>query len=306
VVLPRHPGLPVPGLLVLGLPVPEGRAALAASRGADRSRDRLTAGRFRSPALGPVLVLARMAEGRMAEGRMAEGRMAALAARSERDGRGRRAAPERPAATARGAVPHHAGGAPAVAAGRGAAADPHGTGRGTARLESRRTGRPRLASSVPGMTWAAEAAGRPGPAVVPSRRPARGPGTVRPGTRVAMERSPCRRWRAAPDSGRRGMRWVVRRAHRRPPRAAPRAAGRPRERPRMPGTSWCPEGCRTRETWLLPRSPACARRGERRSGHPANTRSSASAPVPAPGPAPRTPPGAGDQRAGGGATFRPG
>ena len=325
-VLPRHlelpvpevaaPGLPVPGLPALGLPaprlpalglpalglpVPEGRAALAASRGVDRSRDRLTAGRFRSPTLGPALGPAR-ALARMAAGRMA----AARGARSERDGRGRRAAPERPAATARGAGPHHARGAPAVAAGRGAAADPHGTRHGSGRLGSRRPGRPRLASSAPGMTWAAEAADRPGPAVVPSRRPARGPGTVRPGIRAAMERSPCHRWRAAPDLGRRGMRRVVRRAQRRPPRTAPRAAGRPRERPRAPGTSWCPEGCRTRETWLLPRSPACARRGERRSGHPANTRSSASAPVPAPGPAPRTPPGAGDQRADGDATFRPG
>ena len=299
-VLPRHLELPVPevavpevavpGLPVPGLPVPEGRAALAASRGVDRSRDRLTAGR--------ALALARSLALALALARMAAGR----GARSGRDGRGRRAAPERPAATARGAGPHHAGGAPAVAPCRGAAADPPGTGLGTGRLGSRRTGRPRLASSAPGMTWAAEAAGRPGPAMVPGRRPARGAGTVRPGIRAAMERSPCRRWRAAPDSGRRGMRLVVRREQLRPPRAA----GRPRERPRPPGTSCFPEGCRTRETWLLPRSPACARRGQRRSGHLANTRSSASAPVPAPGPAPRTPPGAGDQGADGGATFRPG
>jgi hypothetical protein len=271
------------------------------------------AGRLRSPTLAPAPAPARMAAGRMAAGRMAAGRMAAgrmaagrmaagRGARSERDGRGRRAAPERPAATARGAEPHHAGGAPAVAPGRGAAADPPGTGHETGRLGSRRTGRPRLASSAPGMTWAAEGADRPGPAVVPSRCPARAPGTVRPGIRAAMERSPCRRWRAAPDSGRRGMRRVVRRVQRRPPRAARRL----RERPRTPGTSWFPEGCRTRETWLLPRSPACARREERRSGHLANTRSSASAPVPAPGPAPGTPPGAGDQRADGGATFWPG
>ena len=309
-VLPGHLELPVPEVAALGPPVPEGRAALAASRGVDRSRDRLTAGRFRSPALGPALALVPAlgpAPARMAAGRMAVAR----GARSERDGRGRRAAPERPAATARGAGPHHARGAPVVAAGRGAAADPHGTRHGSGRLGSRRPGRPRLASSAPGMTWAAEAAGRPGPAVAPSRRPARGPGTVRRGIRAAVERSPCHRRRAAPDLGRHGMRRVVRRvvrrAQRRPPRTAPRAAGRPRERPRAPGTSWCPEGCRTRETWtwLLPRSPACARRGERRSGHPANTRSSASAPVPAPGPAPRTPPGAGDQRADGGVTFRP-
>ncbi len=75
------PGLPVPRLPVLGLPVPEGRAALAASRGVDRSRDRLTAGRFRSPVLGPVLALARMVAGRMAAGRMAAG-----PGRAEREG----------------------------------------------------------------------------------------------------------------------------------------------------------------------------------------------------------------------------
>ena len=296
-------------------PVPEGRAALAATRRMGRIRERLTAGRFRSP--DP----ARMAPARMAAARMA----AARGARRGRDGRGRRAAPERRAAKARGAGPHHAEGCPAVAPRRGAAAGPPGTGHVAGRPGSRRAeslagrpgsrggrhraagrdrlaGRPRLASSAPGMTWAAEAADRPGPAVVPSRRLAPGAGTLRPDIRAALERSPYGPRRPTPRSSRREKRRVVRRVVRRPRSAG----GRPREHPRTSGASWSPEDRRTRETWSRPRSPACARRGEHRSGHLANTRSSASVPVPAPGPAPGTPPpGAGDQRAAGDATLRP-
>jgi hypothetical protein len=303
------PEIPVPGILVPGILVPEGRAALAATRRMGRSPERQTAGRSRSPTPAQTAA-ARTAAARTAAARTA----AARGARRGRDGRGRRAALERRAATARGAGPHHAGGSPAVAPYRGAAAGPPGTGHVAGRPGSHRAGslagqpgsragrrraagrhraagqdraagrnrlagRPRLASSVPGMTWAAEATSRPGPAVVPSPRLARGPGTLRPGIRAAVERSPC-------------------------------AAGRPREHPRTPrtpGASWSPEGRRTRETWPRPRSPARARRGERRSGHLANTRWSVSAPVPAPGPAPGTPPpGAGDLRADVGATFRPG
>jgi hypothetical protein len=271
-----------------------------------------------------------MAADRMAADRMAADRMAAdRGARRGRDGRGRRTAPERRAATACGAGPHHAEGCPAVAPRRGAAAGPPGTGHVTGRPGSRRAGslagqpgsrvgrdrlvgRPRLASPAPGMTWAAEAADRPGPAVVPSRRLAPGPGTLRPDIRAAVERSRYGPRRAAPRSSRRAKRRVerrvVHRAKRRVVRQAvhrPRSAGgRPREHPRTPGASWSPEGRRTRGTWPRPWSPACARRGERRSGHLANTRSSASVPVP--GPAPGTPPGAGDQRAAGDATFRPG
>jgi hypothetical protein len=296
------PEIPVPEILVRGILVPEGRAALAATRRMGRSRERPTAARSRSSA--PT----QTAAARTAAARTAA---AARGARRGSDGRGRRAALERRAATARGAGPHHAGGSPAVAPCRGAAAGPPGTGHVAGRPGSHRAGslagqpgsragrrraagrhraagqdraagrerlagRPRLASSAPGMTWAAEATSRPGPVVVPSPRLARGPGTLRPGIRAAVERSPC-------------------------------AAGRPREHPRTPGASWSPEGRRTRETWPRPRSPARARRGERRSGHLANTRWSVSAPVPAPGPAPGTPPsGAGDLRAGVGATFRPG
>ncbi|MGH3205534.1 MAG: hypothetical protein ACRDOA_17330, partial [Streptosporangiaceae bacterium] len=52
---PRHPGVPVrrfpvPEFAVPGIPVPEGRAALAATRRMGHSRERLAAGRFRSPA----------------------------------------------------------------------------------------------------------------------------------------------------------------------------------------------------------------------------------------------------------------
>jgi hypothetical protein len=258
-------------------------------------------------------------------------------ARRGRDGRGRMAAPERRAAPAREPGPHHAEGCPAVAPRRGAAAGPPGTGHVAGRPGSRRAGslagqpgsrvgrhraagrdrlagRPRLASSAPGMTWAAEAAGRPGPAVVPSRSLAPGPGTLRPDIRAGVERSPYGLRRAAVRSSRRERRRVVHRekrrvVHREKRRVVHRprsAGGRPRGHPRTPGASWSPEGRRTRGTWPHPRSPACARRGERRSGHLANTRSSASVPVPAPGPARGTPPGAGDQRAAGDATFRPG
>jgi hypothetical protein len=311
------PEFAVPGIPVLGVLVPEGRAALAATRRVGRNRERLTAGWFRSPA--PAW--ARMAAARTAATRAAPAR----GARRGRDGRGRRAAPEHRAATARGAGPHHAEGPPAIAPRPGEAAGPPGTEhvaghRGSRRAGSlagqkgyqprraraagrhRLVGRPHLASSAPGMTWAAEPA-RPGLTVVPSRRLARGPGSLRPGIRGAVERYPCGPRRAAPRSSRHELRQVVRREKRRPPPAA----GRPREHLRTPGVSWSPEDRQTRETWPRPRSPACARRGERRSGHLANTRSSASAPVRAPGPARGTrPPGAGDQRAGGGATFRPG
>ena len=307
----------------------------------DRSREQLTAGRLRPP--GPArMAPARPAAAHMAPTWMAATRAGpARVARRGRDGRGRRAAPEPRAATDREAGPHHAGSSQAVELCRGAAAGPPGTGHAAGRPGSRRAGnpagqpgsragrihaagqhraagrdraagrnglagRPRLASSAPGMTWAAETADRPGPAVVPSRLLAPGPGSLRSDIRAALERSPYGPRRAAPRSSRREKRLVVGREKRPVVRCPRSAGGRPRELPRTPGASWSPEGRRTRRTWPRPRSPACARRGERRSGHLANTRSSASAPVPAPGPAPRTPPGACDQRADGGATFRPG
>ena len=283
------------------------------------------AGRFRPAGPGRPAP-GRTAPGQMAADRMAADRMAAdPGARRGRDGRGRRAAPERRAATARAAGPHHAEGCPAVAPRRGAAAGPPGMGHVAGRPGSRRAGslagqpgsragrpraagrdrlagRPRLASSAPGMAWAAEAADRPGPAMVPNRRPAPGPGTLRPDFRAAVERSPYGPRRAAVRSSRREKRCEKRLVVRRS-----RSAGeRPREHPRTPGASWSPEGRRTRGTWPRPRGLACARRGERRSGHLANTRWSASVPVPASGSAPGTPPpGAGDQRAAGDATFRP-
>ena len=54
-VLSGHQGIPVarfqaPEFAVLGIPVPEGRAAVAATQPMGRSRERLTADRFRSPA----------------------------------------------------------------------------------------------------------------------------------------------------------------------------------------------------------------------------------------------------------------
>ena len=352
--LPRHPGVPVPrfpvpefavlgipvpripasGIPVPGILVPEGRAALAATPRRGRSRGRLMAGRFRPPGPGRTAP-GRTARGRTAPGRMAAGRMVADRmtadpdARRGRDGRGRRAAPERRAATAREAGPHHAKGCPAVAPRRGAAAGPPGRGHVAGRPGSRRAGslagqpgsragrpraagrdrlagRPRLASSAPGMAWAAD---RPGPAMVPNRRPAPGPGTLRPDFRAAVERSPYGPRRAAVRSSRREKRRAKRlvvRCEKRLVVRRPRSAGeRPREHPRTPGASWSPEGRRTRGTWPRPRGLACARRGERRSGHLANTRWSASVPVPASGSARTPPPGAGDQRAAGDATFRP-
>ena len=261
------PGIPVPGIPVPGIPDPEGRAAKAATRRMGRSRERLTAGRLRSP--GP----ARMAPTRMAAQTAAAQTGPARGARRGRDRRGRRAALEHRTATARGAGPHHAGGSPAIAPRRDEAAGPPGTGRVAGRPGShragslawqagsragrdraggrdraagrhRRVGKPRLASSAPGMTWAAEAGDRPGPVVVPSQGPARGPGTLRPGIRAEVERSPCGPRRAAPRSGCREMRRVVGREEHRPPSAA----GRPREHPRRLGASWSLEGRRTRET----------------------------------------------------------
>ena len=283
-----------------------------------RSRGRLTAGWFRSPA----------------PGRTAQG------ARRGRDGRVRRASPEHRAATPRGAGPRHARGSraaaprPGAAAGPREAAGPPGTGsldgrrgsrgagsldgrpgsRGAGSLDGQRgsrgagsldgrpgsrwagrrraAGTPRLASSAPGMTWAAGAADQSGPAV-PNRRPPPGPGALRPGIRAAVARSLRAPPRAAPRSACRQLR--------RPPSAA---GTPPLEHLGTPGLAWSPGQRRSRG--IGPRSLACARRGERRSGHPANTRSSVSASVPAPGPAPGTPPpGAGDRR-GGGATSRPG
>jgi hypothetical protein len=61
------------------MPVPEGRAALASTRRIGRSRERLTAGRFRPPdpaRTAPAQMAARMALARMAA-RMALARMAA-------------------------------------------------------------------------------------------------------------------------------------------------------------------------------------------------------------------------------------
>ena len=235
-------------------------------------------------------------------------------ARRRGDRPGRRAAPERRAAVARGAGPRHARGSPAMAA-RWAvtAAGPHGTGhvaghRGHLRAGSRagrhrRAGRPRLASSVPGRTWVAAAGGRPGREAVPSRCLARDLDTVRPGIRAVVARSPCGPRRAAPRPGRRELRQTVRPAKRRVVRPAKRrvvrgelrrvprrgkrrpqsAGGRPRECHRTPGASSAPGRRRTRQTWPRPERPACPRRGERRSSHPVNTRSSGPAPVAAHG-----------------------
>ena len=264
-------GIPVLGIPVPGIPVPEGRAAKAATRRMGRSRERLTAAQRRSP--GPARMApartaaAQMAATRMAATRMAATRAAARGVRRGTDRRGRRAAPEHRAATARGAGPHHAGDSSAVAPRRDEAAGPPGTGyvagrpgshragslarqagsragRDRAAERPRRVGRPRLVSSAPGMTWAAEAGDRPGSAVVPSRGPAQGPGTLRPDIRAEVERSPCGPRRAAPRSGCREMRRVVGREKRRPPSAA----GRPREHPRRLAASWSLEGRRTRET----------------------------------------------------------
>jgi hypothetical protein len=279
------PAFPVLEFVVPGIPVPAGRAgragrALAATRRMGRGRECLAADPFRSPnpvpfrsrTPVPALALAPAPALVPASGQMA----AARVARRGADGRGRRAPPERRGATARGAGPHHVGGSPAVAPCRGAAAGPPGMEPVAGRPGSRRAGRPRLASSAPGTTWAAEAAGPPDPAVVPSRGPARRPGTLRPGIRAAVERSP----------------W---------------GAGRPRGNRRTPGAAPSPGGRRTREIRPRLRSPAGARREERRSGHLANTRSSVSALRRAPGPPPGTPPpGAGARRADGGATFRSG
>ncbi len=263
----------------------------------DRSRGRPTAGRFRSPA----------------PGRTAQG------ARRGRDGRVRRAVPEHRAATPRGAGLRHARGSRAAAPRPGAAAEPReaagppGTGsldgqpgsHGAGSLDGqpgshgagtlRAAGTPHLASSAPGMTWAAGAADHSGPAA-PNRRPPPGPGALRADIRAAVARSPCAPPRAAPRSACREMR--------RPPSAA---GTPPLERLGTPGLAWPPAQRRSRGIGpRRPRSLACARRGERRSGHPANTRSSVSAPLAVPGPARRTPPpGAGDRR-GGGATSRSG
>jgi hypothetical protein len=245
----------------------------------DRSRGRLTAGRFRWPGpdrttSAPVPVLA-----------------AAMA-------------------VARGAGPRHAKGSPAMAARRAVtAAGPRGTEhvaghRGHLRAGSRagrhhRAGRPRLASAVPGRTWVAAAGGRPGWAAVPSRCLARVLArvldAVRPGIRAVVARSPYGPRRAVPRPGRREVRQLVRPAKRQVMRGESRrvpwrgkrrpqsAGGRPRERHRAPGAWSALGGRRTRRIWPRPESPASPRRAERRSGHPVNTRSSGPAPVAAHG-----------------------
>jgi hypothetical protein len=279
----------------------------------DRSRERLTAVRSRFPASGRT-------------------------ARDARHGRVRRAAPEHRAATSRAGLRHaqgsraaaHLGGAPHLgeaahraAAGPRETADPPGPrslggqpeSRGAGNLEGRRRARgaetlerqpgprgtrrrrgagpPRLASSGPRMTWAAGTVGPWGPAAAnrcPHPYPGPGPGALRPGVRATAARSPGVPSRAARSACR---------EMRRPPRAAgtsPEHLGGP-GRARSPG-QYRSRGIAARRARRL----ACARRGERRSGHLANTPLSGSVPVPAPGPTPGTPlPGAGDRR-GGGAT----
>jgi hypothetical protein len=147
----------------------------------------------------------------------------------------------------------------------------------------------RLASSGPWMTWAAGARGQWGPAAA-NRCPHPRAGAVRPGVRATVARSP-----GVPPRAARSACHEMRRSL--------RAAGTSPEHLGGPGPAWSPGQCRSRG--IVPRRArrlACARRGECRSGHLANTRSSGSVPVPAPGPIPGTsPPGAGDRR-GGGAT----
>jgi hypothetical protein len=158
-----------------------------------------------------------------------------------------------------------------------------GTGR------RRGAGPPRLASSGPGMTWAPGAGGQWGPTAA-NWCPHPGPGPLRPDVRATVARSPG----VPPRAGRSACREMRRPA---------RAAGTSPEHLGGPGLAWSPGQCRSRG--IVPRRArrlACARRGECRSGHLANTRSSGSVPVPVPGPIPGTPPpGAGDRR-GGGAT----
>jgi hypothetical protein len=285
----------------------------------DRSRERLTADRSRC----------------LAPGRSARD------ARRGRNGRCRRTAPEHWTATPR-AAPRHVrgfwaaarlGAAPrlgaaaglAAAAGPREAADPLGTGsldgspwsRGAGRLDGspwsrgagslegqrgslgagrrRAAGPPRLASSAPGRTWAAGPGDQFGP-VAPNQCPHPGPGALRPGIRAMAARYPCVPSRAARSADREMRR-------------APSAAGTSPEHLGIPGLAfspgqWSPGQCRSRGIVpCRPRSVGCARRGERRSDHPPNTRSSGPAPVPVPGLIPGTPPpGTGDRR-GGGATW---
>ncbi len=202
----------------------------------DRSRERLTAGRSRCPALG----------------------RSARDARRGRNGRCRRTAPEHRTATPR-AAPRHArgfwaaarlGAAPrlgaaaglAAAAGPREAADPLGTGsldgspwsRGAGRLDGQRgsrgagrrraAGPPRLASSAPGMTWAAGPADQFGP-VAPNWGPHPGPGALRPGIRAMVARYPCVPSRAA-------------RSACREMRRAPSAAGTSPEHLGIPGLAF--------------------------------------------------------------------
>jgi hypothetical protein len=269
----------------------------------DRSRERLTAVRSRFPASGRT-------------------------ARDARHGRVRRAAPEHRAATPRAGLRHaqgsraaaHLGGTPHLgeaahraATGPREAADPPGPGsldgqpesrgaetlarqpgpRGTRRR--RGAGPPRLASSGPRMTWVAGTVGPWGPAAAnrcphPYPGPGPGPGALRPGVRATAARSP-------------GVPSRVARSACREMRRPPRAAGTSPERLGGLGRARSPGQCRSRGIAARhARRLACARRGERRSGHLANTRLSGSVPVPAPGPTPgMPPPGAGD-RQGGGAT----
>jgi hypothetical protein len=312
-----------PGLVLVlvlggrpGFRGPRGRGALAAARRTDRSRERLTAVRSRFPASGRTARDAR--HGRVR--RAAPEHRAATPRAGPRHARGSWAAAHL------GGAPHRVEAAHPAATGPREAADPPGPGsldgqpesRGVGSLEGRRktrgaetregqrkargagtpegqpkapgtgrrrgAGRPRLASSGPRMTWAPGAVGPWGPAAA-NRGPHPEPGALRPGVRATVARSPGVPPRAA------------RSACREMPRP-PRAAGTPPEHLGNPGSAWSPGQRRSRG--IVPRRArrlARARRGERRSDHLANTRSSGSGPVPASGPTPGTPPpGAGDRR----------